>query len=63
MYFVEDHGESHCPVRVVRTRYNAVGTGRLLELMQQAGFVEVRRIDGRFYQPVLVGSKEGGPAA
>jgi SAM-dependent methyltransferase len=59
MYFVEDHGGSECPVRVVRTQYHAVGTGRLLELMSQAGFIEARRIDGRFYQPVLVGRRPG----
>jgi SAM-dependent methyltransferase len=57
LYFVEDRGGSDCPVRVVRTQYYAVGTERLLELMSQAGFVEVRRIDGRFYQPVLVGRR------
>jgi hypothetical protein len=36
----------------------AIGTGRLLELMRQAGFASVERLDGRFYQPVLVGSRE-----
>lgn len=40
-----------------RSRYYAVSTGKLCELMTQAGFARVRRIDGVFYQPVLVGTK------
>jgi SAM-dependent methyltransferase len=45
------------PVTVLRslTRYYAVSTARLLELMAAAGFVECRRIDGALYQPVLIG--------
>jgi SAM-dependent methyltransferase len=50
-----DHPETH----VMRSRYYAVGTCRLLELMRRAGFASVERLDGRFYQPVLVGTREG----
>ena len=32
-------------------------TDRLLELMGQAGFEGAHRLDDRFYQPVLVGTK------
>ena len=39
-------------------RYNAVGTGHLLDLMRGAGFTATERLDGRFYQPVLVGHRE-----
>ncbi|MFK7844375.1 MAG: class I SAM-dependent methyltransferase [Rhodothermales bacterium] len=41
----------------MRTRYYAVSTSRLCALMEQAGFRNVRRIDGVFYQPVLVGTR------
>jgi hypothetical protein len=41
----------------MRSQYYAVGTDRLMELMRQAGFVQVERIDGRFYQPVLLGRR------
>jgi SAM-dependent methyltransferase len=59
MYFVVDDGMSEELVtHVMRTRYNAIGTERLLALMQQAGFVSTERLDGVFYQPVLVGSRE-----
>jgi SAM-dependent methyltransferase len=57
MYFVEDRGGSACVTRVMRSQYYALGIGRLLELMTRAGFVEAERLDGRFYQPVLVGKR------
>jgi SAM-dependent methyltransferase len=59
MYFVFDDGSAGAQeTRVMRTRYNAVGTGRLLSLLSDAGFSSVERIDGAFYQPVLVGIRE-----
>lgn len=41
----------------MRSRYYAVSTGKLLALMQRAGFENVRRLDEVFYQPVLVGTR------
>jgi SAM-dependent methyltransferase len=41
----------------IRSRYYAISTTRLCELMRKAGFHNVRRIDGAFYQPVLVGTR------
>ena len=59
MYFVSDDRTSEQPVtHVMRTRYNAVGTDHLLALMREAGFTSTERLDGRFYQPVLVGNRE-----
>jgi SAM-dependent methyltransferase len=59
MYFVVDDRTSDLLVtHVLRTRYNAVGTDHLLALMRQAGFIATERLDGRFYQPVLVGTRE-----
>lgn len=57
MYFIEDRGGSGCTAHVMRTQYYAVGTGKLLALLEQAGFRDVRRIDERFYQPVLVAKR------
>lgn len=58
MYFVVDDKASEQPVtHVMRTKYNAVGTGHLLDLMHRAGFASAERLDGRFYQPVLVGRR------
>jgi SAM-dependent methyltransferase len=59
MYFVaDDRTSGKLVTHVMRTRYNAVGTGRLLALMREAGFTRAERLDGRFYQPVLVGDRE-----
>jgi len=57
MYFVEDKGGPECSARVLRTKYYAVGADRLASLMTEAGFADVRRLDGRFFQPVLVGRR------
>jgi SAM-dependent methyltransferase len=58
MYFVaDDRTSGQLTTHVFRTRYNAVGTGHLLALMRQAGFTSAEHLDGRFYQPVLVGDR------
>jgi SAM-dependent methyltransferase len=58
MYFVvDDRTSGQLVTHVMRTRYNAVGTDHLLALMRRAGFTSVDRLDGRFYQPVLVGDR------
>lgn len=59
MYFVRDDGRRRPEVLVSRARYYAVGTDRLQELMVEAGFEEVERIDEVYFQPVLVGRKRG----
>ena len=43
--------------RILRSRYYAVDTVHLLALMAEAGFQDVTRLDGVFYQPVLVGTR------
>jgi SAM-dependent methyltransferase len=58
MYFVEDRGGSDVATRVMRSKYYAVGTDRLMALMREAGFREVQRLDDRFYQPILIGKRE-----
>jgi SAM-dependent methyltransferase len=58
MYFVADDRRSDRLVtHAMRTQYNAVGTDHLLALMKEVGFADVGRLDGRFYQPVLVGNR------
>lgn len=53
----EDLDTRAVATRVLRSRYYAVTTDHLLALMVEAGFVRTRRIDGAFYQPVLVGTR------
>jgi SAM-dependent methyltransferase len=57
MYFVEDRGGPSCVTQVMRSRYYAVGTDKLLALLRQAEFRSAERLDGRFYQPVLLAKK------
>jgi SAM-dependent methyltransferase len=57
MYFVEDDGRSTCPTYVMRSKYYAVNMARLMELMIQAGYEKVQRVDGRFFQPVILGTR------
>jgi SAM-dependent methyltransferase len=58
MYIVEDKGNSDCSTHVFRSRYYMIGIPRLIELMAQAGFIDIKRIDDRFFQPVIVGRRE-----
>jgi SAM-dependent methyltransferase len=58
MYFVEDSGGADCVSHVMRTKYYAVEASRLIELMSQAGFCDVRRLDGVFFQPVILGKRQ-----
>lgn len=57
-YVLEEKPDAAPVARVFRSRYYAVPPQRLLELMNVAGFENVRRVDG-FYQPVLVGTRPG----
>ncbi len=61
MYFVADRGGQDCTTQVMRSQYYAVGIDKLMELMLQVGFVQVERIDGRFYQPIILGRRSAEP--
>jgi SAM-dependent methyltransferase len=57
MYFIVDNHLSEHPVtHAMRSKYYAIGTSRLLDLMRDAGFSSVQRLDEVFLQPVLVGT-------
>ena len=50
MYFIEDGRESGAAkTRVMRSRYYAISPSHLLALMEQAGFEDVKRLDGVFF--------------
>ena len=57
MYVVEDDGTSAPKTHVMRTHYYAVGTGRLMALMEQAGFESVQKLEKAYFQPLLIGKK------
>lgn len=56
-FVTEDLATQAVSTRVMRSRYYAVTTTRLCELMREAGLQDVRRIDDAFFQPVLVGTR------
>jgi len=43
--------------QAMRAAYYPIGTGRLIELMRAAGVEKVRRLDGVYFQPVIVGTR------
>jgi len=57
MYLVSEAPSGTCCTRVLRTRYYAVSIPRLLELMEEAGFVAVHRRDDVLFQPALIGRR------
>jgi hypothetical protein len=58
MFLVEeDLSTGASSTRTFRTRYYAIGIPRLIALMQEAGFRGNERLDGVFYQPVVLGAK------
>jgi SAM-dependent methyltransferase len=57
MYFVKDDGNMNCKTYVMRSQYYAVTTDRLIELMTSAGYENVQRLDNRFFQPVVIGTR------
>lgn len=57
LYFIADDGKDKPGVRVMRSTYYAVGTARLLELMGEAGFVDLERLDDVYFQPLIVGRR------
>lgn len=57
LYIVEDRREAGCETHVFRTRYYMVTIDRLLELMREAGFVDVGRVDEWLFQPVVAGTR------
>jgi SAM-dependent methyltransferase len=56
----EDLSSKAIETHAMRSRYYAVSTDKLLALMREAGFQQIARLDEKFYQPVLVGTKGTG---
>jgi SAM-dependent methyltransferase len=57
LYVIQDKGEAQCSTVALQSTQYAIGSKRLMELMEQAGFQDVQRIDGRYVQPVIVGTR------
>ena len=58
MYITEDVGQAVAQTHVIRGgRYYCVTTETLERLFQQVGFIKVRTLKERFYQPLIVAQK------
>ncbi len=57
MYFVEDDGSSPPKTHVMRAKYYAVEIEKLMDLLELAGFQDVRRLDEGYFQPVIIGTR------
>lgn len=57
MYFTADDGKDELKTHVMRSAFYAIRPARMMELFEQAGFTEVKRIDDVFFQPVILGTK------
>jgi hypothetical protein len=57
LYVVVDNGQAAEQVNVFRTSCYAISPGHLAALMKEVGFSNVKRIDGQFFQPIVVGTR------
>jgi len=58
MYFICDRGVKQPETKVFRSKYYAVSTSKIIELMKIAGFSSVRKVECEFYQPVIIGTRK-----
>lgn len=61
LYVIEHRSGAQPIIHASKAAYYAVPIATLSRLMEQAGFCDVQRLDGQFFQPVIVGRKHGEP--
>jgi hypothetical protein len=49
--------EAEAEAIILKSSYLAIPVEQVIGLMRTVGFENVRRVDGRFFQPVLVGTR------
>jgi 2-polyprenyl-3-methyl-5-hydroxy-6-metoxy-1,4-benzoquinol methylase len=57
LYIVRDDGRSMPETHVFRTKYYAVTIPTLMEILAQAGFTDIDRLDDMYFQPTLVATR------
>ena len=55
-YFIEHSAVGTPVIQTFKGRYYAVTVSKLMTLMNEAGFTDVRRVDGAYFQPVILGT-------
>jgi hypothetical protein len=51
-------GHQEAETKVFRSKYYAISTSKIIELMEMAGFSSVKKKESEFYQPVIIGTKK-----
>ncbi len=59
MYLVKDFKNGPCTSVVTRVKYYAVSIRKLSDLLKEAGYAKIERIDDVFFQPVILAIREG----
>ncbi len=57
MYFAEDRGKDECKTHIMRSTYYTIGIKRLMELMLEVGFIDVKRLDSKNTQPIIIATR------
>ena len=57
LYLTTEKADGRCSTEVLRSRYYAITTDRLLALMRTAGFSDTQRLDDVLFQPTLIGRR------
>jgi len=57
LYLITDDGEDKAEARVFNTKSYAITIPKVISLMKEAGFAEVKQSESGFYQPVVIGTK------
>ncbi len=60
IYLTSEAENGECSTRVMQSRYYAVSIGKLLALLQDAGFVDAQRLDDVLFQPVIIARRPLG---
>lgn len=57
MYFIEDRGEQECHAYRMHSTVYAIEFSKLIELMETAGFVDIKRFENPPFFPIIIGKK------
>jgi SAM-dependent methyltransferase len=57
LYVITDGYDTGCQAIMAQTRYYAISVEHVAGLMREAGFNRVSRLDGIYFQPVLIGTR------
>ena len=57
MYIIRDDQKKEVKTQVLKSKYYAISTSKIIKLLKDTGFRSVKQIESDFYQPVIVATK------